>query len=199
MIHEYIEGILPKGPYPPCLRMADRALLAGYPLYDALWYHWTTMSWYDPAYSKWHRPSKMRNQHWHHVIPLIQSWPMFIAWHCQSPEHHFVMGFMKKKYSGSNDLTMINCFTFWQSCLVNFLLVPPSSHFPISKRSIGPESNKKTQKTCTMQSHYDRFYLQNTRNILQTTLSYTFSSVKNYCILILISLSLFLMVHLTIR
>ena len=25
------EGILPKGPYPPCLRMADRALLAGYP------------------------------------------------------------------------------------------------------------------------------------------------------------------------
>ena len=27
----YFEGILPKGPYPPCLRMADRALLAGYP------------------------------------------------------------------------------------------------------------------------------------------------------------------------
>ena len=26
-----IEGILPKGPYPPCLRMADSALLAGYP------------------------------------------------------------------------------------------------------------------------------------------------------------------------
>ena len=26
-----IEGILPKGPYLPCLRMADRALLAGYP------------------------------------------------------------------------------------------------------------------------------------------------------------------------
>ena len=29
----YIEGILPKMPYPPCLRMADRALLAGYPRY----------------------------------------------------------------------------------------------------------------------------------------------------------------------
>ena len=29
----YIDGILPKGPYPPCLRMADRALLAGYPRY----------------------------------------------------------------------------------------------------------------------------------------------------------------------
>ena len=26
-----IDGILPKGPYPPCLRMADGALLAGYP------------------------------------------------------------------------------------------------------------------------------------------------------------------------
>ena len=26
----YIDGILPKGPYPPRLRMADRALLAGY-------------------------------------------------------------------------------------------------------------------------------------------------------------------------
>ena len=27
----HIDGILPKGPYPPCLGMADRALLAGYP------------------------------------------------------------------------------------------------------------------------------------------------------------------------
>ena len=34
----YIDGILPKGPYPPCLRMADRALLAGYPRYvTCLW------------------------------------------------------------------------------------------------------------------------------------------------------------------
>ena len=29
----HIDGFLPKGPYPPCLRMADRALLAGYPRY----------------------------------------------------------------------------------------------------------------------------------------------------------------------
>ena len=29
-LHAYVDGILPKGPYPPCLRMADRALLAGY-------------------------------------------------------------------------------------------------------------------------------------------------------------------------
>ena len=27
----YLEGIQQKGPYPPCLHMADRALLAGYP------------------------------------------------------------------------------------------------------------------------------------------------------------------------
>ena len=35
MLHtsSYIDGILPKGPYPPCLRMADRALLAGYHRY----------------------------------------------------------------------------------------------------------------------------------------------------------------------
>ena len=33
VIYIYIDGILPKGPYPPCLRMADRALLAGYPRY----------------------------------------------------------------------------------------------------------------------------------------------------------------------
>ena len=32
-LYVYIKGILPKGPYPPCLRMADRALLAGYPRY----------------------------------------------------------------------------------------------------------------------------------------------------------------------
>ena len=30
----YFDGILPKGPYPPCLRMADRALLAGYPRFQ---------------------------------------------------------------------------------------------------------------------------------------------------------------------
>ena len=29
--NSYVESILPKVPYPPCLRMADMALLAGYP------------------------------------------------------------------------------------------------------------------------------------------------------------------------
>ena len=31
---EEFDGVLPKEPYPPCLRMADRALLAGYPPVD---------------------------------------------------------------------------------------------------------------------------------------------------------------------
>ena len=35
-LRTHIEGILPKGPYPPCLSMADRALLAGYPRYITL-------------------------------------------------------------------------------------------------------------------------------------------------------------------
>ena len=33
---QYIEGILPKGPYMPCVSMAGGALLAGYPRY--IWY-----------------------------------------------------------------------------------------------------------------------------------------------------------------
>ena len=57
---EDIDGILSKGPYPPCLRMADRALLAGYPRYipykleqkqvcwlrpnDPIWHQWTWSS-----------------------------------------------------------------------------------------------------------------------------------------------------------
>ena len=32
-----IEGILPKRSYPPCFRMADRALLAGYPRNEIIW------------------------------------------------------------------------------------------------------------------------------------------------------------------
>ena len=52
--HLDIDGILPKGPYPPCLRMAGRALLAGYPrhvpdvvlegkhgIHISYAYHWT--------------------------------------------------------------------------------------------------------------------------------------------------------------
>ena len=42
----YIEGILPKGPYPPCLRIADRALLAGYLRYM----NWRVGSRYYPIH-----------------------------------------------------------------------------------------------------------------------------------------------------
>ena len=40
--HHYadLDGILPKGPYPPCLRMTDRGLLAGYP--RPIWRYWTS-------------------------------------------------------------------------------------------------------------------------------------------------------------
>ena len=40
-----IEDILPKGPYPPCIRMADRALLAGYPRNIGLHLYWYAI-WY---------------------------------------------------------------------------------------------------------------------------------------------------------
>ena len=38
----HIEGILPKGPYLPCVSMAGRALLAGYPRYHDC-EHWSIM------------------------------------------------------------------------------------------------------------------------------------------------------------
>ena len=34
--YPYFDGILPKGPYPPCLRMSERALLAEYPRFTCL-------------------------------------------------------------------------------------------------------------------------------------------------------------------
>ena len=43
----YIEGILPKGPYPPCLRMADRALLAGYPRYESVTFVYNIQDMFD--------------------------------------------------------------------------------------------------------------------------------------------------------
>ena len=36
----YFDGILPKGPYPLCLHLAGRALLAGYPWFVQLHSHW---------------------------------------------------------------------------------------------------------------------------------------------------------------
>ena len=40
LVHWYFDGILPKGPYPPCLRMTDRALLVGYPRFVRRVYSW---------------------------------------------------------------------------------------------------------------------------------------------------------------
>ena len=40
----YIEGILPKGPYLPCVSMAGRALLAAYPWYKAYLINCTPLS-----------------------------------------------------------------------------------------------------------------------------------------------------------
>ena len=50
-VFHWFDGILPKGPYPPCLRMTDRALLAGYHrimhkacallCFAVVWYQWS--------------------------------------------------------------------------------------------------------------------------------------------------------------
>ena len=40
----FIDGILPKGPYPPCLCMTDRALWAGYPRYQLSRFAHTTQA-----------------------------------------------------------------------------------------------------------------------------------------------------------
>ena len=45
-----IVGIMPTGPYPPCLRIADRALLAGYPRNQ----HYVSTVWYqDTSTTQW--------------------------------------------------------------------------------------------------------------------------------------------------
>ena len=49
--HIKIDGILPKGPYPPCLRMADRALLAGNPRNSSC--HAIKTQWF--SYKKMHQ------------------------------------------------------------------------------------------------------------------------------------------------
>ena len=63
------DGILPKGPYPPCLRMADRAVLAGYPRNEES----ASMSWRHHAAFLWHRAYHTYSMHW------ISHW-----WTCNS-------------------------------------------------------------------------------------------------------------------
>ena len=53
-ISRYLNGILPKGPNPPCLRMADRALLAGYPRYQDM-LNLPLLSWESHSTSILHR------------------------------------------------------------------------------------------------------------------------------------------------
>ena len=51
----YIDGILPKGPYPPCLCMADKALLVGYPRYVPYVYIQHPVDiWWDILYGEKH-------------------------------------------------------------------------------------------------------------------------------------------------
>ena len=45
-----VEGILPRGPYPPCLRMADRARLAGYPRSEAWGIYWENLEAWNPIF-----------------------------------------------------------------------------------------------------------------------------------------------------
>ena len=76
--HTYPEGILPKGPYPPCLRMADRALLAGYPRIT----QWAHVPGSNPLYvmAQQGRDEKsldnfevfmINEKPWHHVIQVF--------------------------------------------------------------------------------------------------------------------------------
>ena len=57
IINPHIDGILPKGPNPPCLRIADRALLAGHPR------HVVYTAW-DPAKSEYSSSAGK------HLVPL---------------------------------------------------------------------------------------------------------------------------------
>ena len=82
-----VDGILPKGPYLPCLRMADRALLAGYPRYIS-WLmasEWTpsgSVTWSSVASASWPTLSFSSIQLWLgiqqkqtcHSVPIGGSW-----------------------------------------------------------------------------------------------------------------------------
>ena len=77
----YINGILPKGPYPPCLHMANRALLAGYPRYltfifrDPLlmWLFGNTLSllWHDESHSYCHIISEYLYRPWEYTYHIV--------------------------------------------------------------------------------------------------------------------------------
>ena len=74
----HIDGILPKGLYPPCLRMADRALLAGYPRYMER--HWCLTQWMK---------NKMLNHEGICVIELCQPSSMQLVACLMAPPSHY--------------------------------------------------------------------------------------------------------------
>ena len=66
----YVEGILPKWPYPPCLRMAYRALLAGYPRCVHFCF---LLTFYRKFYFVWAEKNKMKFLHTHvFYVPRIR-------------------------------------------------------------------------------------------------------------------------------
>ena len=82
-----INGILPKGPYPPCLRMADRTLLAGYarnmfpqnssaywglkPWSDSADYICELLTWWNPNFPKFVHLYSQKN-----IQLSSQNWPI---------------------------------------------------------------------------------------------------------------------------
>ena len=75
-----IEGILPKGPYLPCVSMAGRALLAGYHRYD--------------SWCSWKRIARVTTCHVH-VVTLGAVWRpyvylplrIYVIWHIDLRSH----------------------------------------------------------------------------------------------------------------
>ena len=63
---QYIEGILPKGPYLPCASMVGRALVAGYPRYIILWCNYNIITlcvlWEFPLTVATHRSHQSHSQ-----------------------------------------------------------------------------------------------------------------------------------------
>ena len=113
MIH-YIDGILPKWRYPPCLRMTDRDLLAGYPR----WAFYSTSSFYIFGVFPWNW-AKYSPLNGHHNLARTGAGVISVA----SPGSHGV------SYDRSHD------------CLVNNLvrLTTTKHHRPTLLACVGDQ------------------------------------------------------------
>ena len=88
-ITPYIEGILPKGPYLPCVRVAGRALLAGYPrhqLDDTHWYAFLFFKTFIFSFTVWPPSITSRDHSIQYFVPVhmilithydVMSWKYF--------------------------------------------------------------------------------------------------------------------------